>query len=102
MRTPITVLKSVGAGVVLTATTVALVFGAVALGASFLVYPFVLFGTPSALLLSALIPTLVFYQLFPEGGGPGFIGLSIFGALLQLFALFSVGSYFLWFARPTR
>lgn len=102
MRIALTVFKSAVAGAVLSAVTVAAFFGAVALGASFLVAPFVLFGSPSASLLSTLIPTSVFYLFFPEGGGPAFIGLSVFGTLLQLFILFSVGSYFLWFARRSR
>ena len=95
-------IKSLLFGVVLSGITLGAILGAVALGASFLVAPLIIFGYPSAALLEALIPTPLFYQLFPEGGPSAFLGLAVVGALLQLSVIFAIGSYFLWFSRRAR
>ena len=100
-RSPM-VIKSVFAGLVLSVLTAATAFGAAILGASFALSGFVLFGTPSAYLLTLVLSTEFFYQLFPEGGGPAFVGLAIIGSLLQLFVIYCLGCYFLWFSRHAR
>jgi hypothetical protein len=40
--------------------------------------------------------------VFPEGGGAAFVGLSILGALIQLFVVLTALSYALWFVRRQR
>ncbi len=100
-KTP-SLIKSLFTGVLLGGITLGAILGAVALGASFLVAPLVFFGYPSAALLNALIPTPLFYQLFPDGGPSAFLGLAVIGALLQLSVIFAIGSYFLWFSRHAR
>lgn len=102
MRNAPLLIKSLLAGVALSGITSMAIFGAVALGASFLVAPLIIFGYPTAALLNALIPTPLFYQLFPEGGPSAFLGLSVVGALFQLSVIFAAGSYFLWFSRRAR
>jgi hypothetical protein len=96
------IIKSVFAGVALSILTGATALGASMLGASFVLAAFVLFGMPSAYLFNLMLSTEVFYQLFPEGGGPAFVGLSIVGSFFQLLVIYSLGFYFLWFSRHAR
>lgn len=82
-------LRAISFGFVLSlATLVLMAIGAV-LGANFLLPAIVFFGMPFVYLFNFIVPDGFIYQIFPDGGGPALIGISLVGALLQLVAIYS-------------
>lgn len=68
-----------------------------AIGVGPMISIYVLSGTPTAMLLEALLPSSFWYWLVPEGGAPAAAGVFLCGAFLQWGCIFS--ALFYWFRR---